>query len=80
MLTGVQIPMEVDTGSSTTVISEQTRNAVQMHPTEVKLKTYTGEEIAIVGDCELQVTRGANQRTLIAIVVKGNGPNLIGRN
>lgn len=83
-LNNIQIPMEIDTGASKTVVSEVTMNKLntKLKPTHVKLRTYTGEEIPIKGQCEVQVAGDDIQgpgKILPVIVVEGDGPNLIGR-
>ena len=54
-LNEVPVTFEVDTGASSTVIAESTfrcvqqRTPVDLQPSEVRLKTYTGEVIPILG-------------------------------
>ena len=75
--------MEIDTGASVSLISEQTwkntsaEQLAPLKPTAVKLMTYTGDEVK-----ELQVNVEApdgQQLLLPLIVVRGNGPSLLGR-
>ena len=54
--------MEVDTGTAVTVISEATYNQIcgasssaQLQPSTLKLRTYTGEEIPVVGGTTVKV-------------------------
>lgn len=56
--------MEVDMGASVTVISEatldkigETTPALQLQPTDVKLRTYAGEEIPAVGRVTVNLSR-----------------------
>ncbi len=73
--------MEVDTGASTTVISDSTfrliqqKSRVDLQPSRVRLKTYTGQEIPILGCATLD----KNQVSVVVQVVTGDGPNLLGR-
>ena len=78
--------MEVDTGAAVTVISEATFNRVggvsslpQLHPSMVKLRTYTGEEIPVVGELSVKVQCQGQVEQLPLVVVAGDGPSLLGR-
>ena len=78
--------MEVDTGAAVTVISEATFNQVggvsslsQLHPSMVKLRTYTGEEIPVVGELSVKVQCQGQVEQLPLVVVAGDGPSLLGR-
>lgn len=79
------IVMEVDTGASTTLISEHTfKNTWNVPPpleqTMTNLRTYTGESIKVVGRAEVSVKHGDKIDKLPLLVVKGDGPSLLGRN
>ncbi len=57
------ISMEVDTGATLSIISRHTYNtswpktqAPPIHPTNAKLRSYTGEEIPVNGSIEVEVT------------------------
>jgi hypothetical protein len=81
LLNGISVPMEIDTGASKSVISRKTLTNIdgKMKPTHVKLRTYTGEEIPIVGETMIRVSSGNQTRDFTAIVVEGDGPDLVGR-
>lgn len=86
LLDGVPVEMEVDTGASLSVISEETLKAVRRGATlplqkcSRRLKTYTGEEIPVVGVCSLVVNyKDRMPVTLEVTVVKSSGPSLLGR-
>ena len=77
--------MELDTGAAISVINESTYKTIltqqpALEKSDVKLHTYSGEQLTILG--ELQVTVHYNEQTvtLPLIVVQGSGPNLFGRN
>ena len=82
------VSMEVDTGASFSVISEDTYNSlwqdnsapplklVQNPPI---LKTYTGQPIHVAGQLDISVTYNGQQKQLTLLVIKGKGPSLIGR-
>ena len=72
-MNNIDISMEIDTGASFSVINEKTfqeisrgKENLALKQTEISLRTYTGEKIFPRGNGLL--------------VLKGNGPNLMGRN
>ena len=77
-LNSCEITMEVDTGASLTLLSESTYSQIatnqELKPTTVKLSTYTGELLPVLGS--IDVFYQSYCLTLPAIVVKGAGPNL----
>ena len=79
-----EIPMEVDTGAALSLISEGTYSSNfsgrRLQPTEVQLRTYSGERISVLGSLEVEVEYESQVATLPLLVVKGNGPCLLGRN
>lgn len=81
-LNGVPIKMELDTGASLSVINEATYQQLQappLRPSECKLRTYTGENIQVLGISEVKVQYGETELYLTIHVVNGGGPNLMGR-
>ena len=80
----VNVTMEIDTGASTTVVDEKTFHTLSQPGRGLKLNavntvlcTYTGEVIPVVGECELAVEY---KGSLLAVVISGEGPCLMGRN
>ena len=80
------VHMEVDTGASLMVISENTvakiwrpNQAPTLQPTTVKLRTYTGSEIPVVGTMTVKVQHYDQQLEMPLVVVAGSGPSLLGR-
>ncbi len=75
---------EVDTGAAVSIIShasyKQLFAHVPLEGAQVKLKTYTGENIPVVGQFTVTVQYEDQVNELSLIVVRGNGPNLCGRN
>ncbi|XP_026046823.1 uncharacterized protein K02A2.6-like [Astatotilapia calliptera] len=77
--------MLLDTGSAVSVVSDK---YYQMHLTHfpikpasgLKLKSYSGQHIAVRGYIMLPVQYGTQNITLPLIVVQGDRPALIGRN
>ena len=50
-----------------------------LQPTAVNLTAYTGEEIDILGSFQAVIEYGENDGILLLVVVRGEGPNLIGQ-
>lgn len=86
ILNDVPIKMEMDTGASLSVLNETTYQQIKaqtfaapLQPTRCKLRTYTGENIQVLGTTEMKVLYGETQLYLPIHVVKCGGPNLMGR-
>ena len=77
--------MELDTGASVSVISEQTYLATWNLPqptlekSEIKLLTYTGELLQVKGCMQARVSYREQEEALPLLVVAGAGPTLLGR-
>ena len=81
----VDLPMELDTGASLSLISEATYKSFlpalpPLSPTSVVLTTYTGEKILPLGSIDVTVVYQSQESRLPLLVVAGEGPSLIGRN
>ena len=80
---GSILPMEVDTGSSRTIISKSTfckyLTGKQLTPTNARLKTYSGQEVKVCGELMVNAAYGGQQATLPLLVVEGDGQSLLGR-
>ena len=50
-----------------------------MQPTNTRLQTYTGERISVLGSIQVEVSNNNQTKQLLLLVVKGQGPNLLGR-
>ena len=81
---GETISMELDTGAAVSLISEGTYNQffsdVSLKKSTVKLKSYSGEDIPVLGQMEVFVKYNQQGETLPLLVVKGDGRSLFGRN
>ena len=84
---GQPLEMEVDTGASLSVISEELYNylfsagqAPQLVESGIVLRTYTGEEVKPEGSCSVNVCYDGVEYSLPLLVVGGKGPALLGRN
>ena len=73
----------MDTGASLSVLSEKTfrkfwpEQVVQK--ASVKICTYTGESLKVVGCMEADITYGDQESHVTLLVVEGQGPNLLGQ-
>ena len=76
--------MEIDTGASVSIISEETLRGcfedIQIEDTRSKLKTYTGEITPTMGTANVEVEHQVQKEPLPLLVVAGSGPTLLGRN
>ena len=75
--------MKLDTGASLSVISEITYSffrSCKLQPSSVSLKSYTGQDIIILGEIEVNVQYAGQEAVLPLLVVKGQGASLLGRN
>jgi hypothetical protein len=84
-INGVDVTMEIDTGASLSLISEKTykkiwpkKSAPKLQPTRVNLWTYTREKIEVLGKINVMVEINNQKVSLDLMVVKGDGPSLLG--
>ena len=85
-INGATLRMQVDTGAALSLISETaypkawpSGNAPVVQKTSVRLRTYTGEELKLVGMAMVRVRCGKQEEDLKLFVVEGSGPSLLGR-
>ena len=81
------VRMEVDTGAAVSLVSEKTfyslwkkRVAPGLRKPRMRLHTYSGEQLEIVGEAVVRVCYETQAANLPLIVVRGDGPNLLDRN
>ena len=81
---GKMLRMEIDTGAAVSIISQSQQEALfpdaTLRKPRVKLTTYTGEPMTVVGELDAQVQYGQQSKALPLTVVAGNGASLLGRN
>ena len=77
---GIDATMEVDTGATFSIISEQTYKTLfttvsvpRLEASAAHLKTYTGEEIKILGQTTVTVSYNNQEKKLGLLVVAGTG-------
>ena len=85
-LNGIPIQMTLDTGAAVSIINESTYNDLRsrssisaLQPSHSKLRTYTGHLIEVMGTVQIKVRYDKKECCLPVHVVKGSGPNLVGR-
>ena len=83
---GNSLSMEIDTGASVSVVGKETFESIQnsstildLQKTAIKLKTYTGQQIAVLGSVIVPVEYQGQSLNLPLIVTEGDGPSLLGR-
>ena len=84
MMNNTKIIVEVDTGASATLINESTFHQIwpKQKPDVSKadlLRTYTGEKVPLLGTVNTTIKYQDQTTTLPVLIVKGQGPNIIGR-
>ena len=76
--------MELDTGACVSLVSKRTwKNILKAPPLEssqIRLKTYSGEPLTVLGQCMVNVDYANKAYRLPLVVVAGKGPSLFGRN
>ena len=81
---GKPISMELDTGSSLTVLParmyEEHFSHIPMNASKMVLRTYTGEKVYPKGHINVSVAINNQTATLPLVIVESNGPALFGRN
>ena len=81
---GTNVDMEIDTGSSVSLIGQDTferlRSKPDLRSCSARFKTYTGQFIPVLGEFRTVVTyEGVPYRDMAVVVVKGAKTNLLGR-
>ena len=83
---GVPLSMEIDTGASLSLISQATYSqlwpeggAPALEKSTIRLRTYTGEELKLVGKAVVKVCFENQEEVLELFVVEGSGPSQLGR-
>ena len=82
----IPVAMELDTGASATVINEtvyrqinEGRQKPELQESKTVLRSYTGQEVPILGKFTGSVNYKGQNKELPVIVVKGTQPCLLGR-
>ena len=67
-INGTPVQMELDTGASLSLLSKSTYEQIpslQLQPTDVQLKMYTGEVVQILGEVKVTVNYGKHKQQLV---------------
>ena len=82
----VELNMEVDTGASVSIISEETYSRLwsegqqpSLQESAITLRTYSGEQLSIKGTLAVDVQYKDQKASLQLVVATGRGPSLLGR-
>ena len=82
-LDGCWVDMEVDSGASFSLMSEATFRRLwpgrDLHPSSVRLQTYSKEPITVVGCCNVNIEYNGQTGEMPLEIVAGSGPTLFGR-
>ena len=80
------VRMKIDTGATLSIMSQVTydltwpkQSAPPIKPTDSKLRTYIGEKLDVVGAIDADVEYKSRSVKLNMVIVKGDGPSLMGR-
>ena len=77
------LSMELDTGATITIMSEtkfkETFPRAKVEKSNIRLKTYTGESLPVVGEVVVKVNHNKQVKDLTLTIVGGDGPTLLGR-
>ena len=79
---GHTVVMELDTGAGKSILNMDTFKKIQtasLQPSDVVLRTYTGEIISVAGKAFVEVTYENQLQKLGVLVVNTNGPNILVR-
>ena len=77
------LKMELDTGAAVSIIAESQLKRIlpriKLKPSKIKLETYTGEKMPVVGEVPVEVQYAEQTELLSFVVVAQEGPPLLGR-
>lgn len=80
-----KVPFHVDTGAALTIMSQSAYNklfSMKLKESYKVLKTYTGDRVSVAGEVDVEVSanKGGEKKVLPLLIVRDEGPNLVGRN
>ena len=83
IIDGKTVNLELDTGASVAIIPKSVRTDVlaskPVEGTDIKLCSYSGHEISVIGEAKVQVAY-RDQKAVLPVVITGNdNPVLMGR-
>ncbi|KAJ8031349.1 hypothetical protein HOLleu_28054 [Holothuria leucospilota] len=81
-LKGMKLPFKIDTGADANIISksvyQKCAKDVSLYKTSIKLKTYSGEKITVLGRCKLRCILKGKAYGLNFLVVDMESQNILG--
>jgi len=84
LVNGKPVTFEVDTGAAVTILSQEVYHRVfpnlKLQTSSMLLKAYTGSQVQVEGEAQVNVSYGEQKGKFTLYVVKGNGSCLLGRN
>ena len=83
-LNGVQVHLEIDTGSTVTLLGKNdflkcNGSVSELVPSSITLSTYTGNPIKCLGEIEMKMALGGVEENVLVRVTECGGPSLLGR-
>ncbi|KAJ8380942.1 hypothetical protein SKAU_G00017200 [Synaphobranchus kaupii] len=82
LLENTAVWMQVDTGTRVSMVSEAVYKEKLQHltlrVTKLKLRTYTGEAVPVLGVVDVTVEHNEQKKTLPLYIIQGNCPALLG--
>jgi len=83
-INGTPVPLEIDTGSALTLLNERDflhcqGKLEELHRPTIKLTTYTKEEIACLGEVEMEMAIGDQHGKILVRITKADSPSILGR-
>ena len=83
LLDDCEVLMEIDTGASRSIMSEGVFRSFwpkrKLQASSIKLQTYSKEPLSVVGSLDVNVEHNDQAAQLTPLVIKGDGPTLLGR-
>ena len=83
LVNDVSVQMEVDTGAALSIMSQEQQEQIfpsaHLHKSNVVLRTYSAEQLKVVGEMLVHVQYGGQKQDLSSLIVQGDGPTLLGR-
>ena len=79
----MNLDIEIVAGASVSLISQDNHTKLfpncALNATEIRLQTYLGEALPVVGSVVVHVEYNGQKADLPLIVIKGKSPTLLGR-
>lgn len=82
-ITEKPLMFEVDMGATVTILSQEVYQqlfpSLKLYPSLMLLKSYTGDQVKVLGEVQVDVSYGEQKDKYTLYVVKGNNSCLLGR-